>query len=407
MSAYPGVESLKGQKIVFLLGYFGRGGAQRQVYLLAKALKEEHGLDVEVWALTHEGEYIEEFEAVGIPTRALEFSFPRCPVKWVRLLYWAKRLRKVARQLKQARVRVLLPYTTYPNVVAGLAYRMAGVRVCIWGERQAGSERAPFVERIALRQYRQFVANSSAGVEFLIRQMGVPRGQVLFIPNGVEEPEAFPHSDWRARLGLKTNQLLVVKVANITRFKDHLTLLHAWKIVQDTWPDGERPVLALAGECGESYDACNRYVVEAGLEPTVRFLGSINDVPALVQACNIAVFSSRNEGMPNGVLECMAAGKAIVSSDLPGVRDALDPLGEEMLVPPGDAEAFARALFVLLHDREKRDALGRANRLRMRNEFSVDRMVQRHLDVILAQLPNGAKRRGSVKSEFASSAEQV
>jgi glycosyltransferase involved in cell wall biosynthesis len=377
------VESLSGQKIVFLLGFYGRGGAQRQVYLLARAMKERYGLDVEVWALGYDGEYIELFEAAGIPTRPLEFGFPRCPVKWVRLLYWGKRLWKVATQLRQARVRILLPYTTYPNVVAGLSYRLAGVRLCIWGERHAGCERAPVSERIAARQYRRFIANSTAGVEFLINEMNVPGERISFVPNGVEEPQVNPQIDWRARLDLKPGQLLVIKLANITRFKDHATLLRGWKIVQDAWVGTERPILALAGYCSEAYDECHQFVVESGMEATVRFLGSINEVPELVDACDIAAFSSRNEGMPNGVLECMAAGKAIVSSDLPGVRDAMGPLGAEVLVTPGDAEGFARILLALLRDSKRREALGEANRARIRDELSVERMVERHLKVIL------------------------
>jgi glycosyltransferase involved in cell wall biosynthesis len=375
--------------------------------LLARALKERYGLDVEVWALHYNGEYIEEFEAAGIPTRPLEFRFPKCPVKWVQILYWGKRLWKVASQLRRARVRVLLPYTTYPNVVAGLAYRLGGVRLCIWGERHAGCERAPFVERIAARQYRQFVANSTAGVEFLSREMGVSPARISFIPNGVEEPNVNPHIDWRAKLDLKPNQLLVVKVANITQFKDHPTLLRGWKIVQNSWTGPERPVLALAGYCSEAYEECQQIVVEGGMESTVRFLGSISEVPELIQACDIAVFSSRNEGMPNGVLECMAAGKAIVSSDLPGVRDAMGPLGAKVLVPPGDAEGFGRILLTLLNDRKKRDALGEANRMRIREDLSVERMVERHLNLILANFPGRRTNRRSSETGLVGNPEQA
>ena len=180
-----------------------------------------------------------------------------------------------------------------------------------------------------MTQYRRFVANSTAGIEFLANVMRVKREYLSFVPNGVEIPTIVPGTDWRAKLGLKPEQLLVVKVANVTNFKDHATLLRAWKIVQDEWQDGERPVLALAGYLtGDIYPECERITREAGMESTVRFLGGITDVPALLNACDMTAFSSRNEGMPNGVLECMAAGKAVVASDLPGIRDALGPGAE-------------------------------------------------------------------------------
>jgi glycosyltransferase involved in cell wall biosynthesis len=148
----------------------------------------------------------------------------------------------------------------------------------------------------------------------------------------------------------------------------------------------------LAGYHADVYEECARIVRDAGLESTVRFLGGINDVPDLLHACDLTAFSSRNEGMPNGVLECMAAGKAIVSSDLPGVRDALGPHTEGVLVPPGDPESFACALISLLRDREKCSLLGQANRARIRAEFSVELMVERHLKIIQANLAGRSYR---------------
>src|SRR5262249_35405741 len=185
---------------------------------------------------------------VGVPTKVIGFRSPRIEFRSPRsLLQWPRRLTRVARQLRQGRIDVLLPLTTWPNVVAGLTYRLCGVRLCIWGERSAGVERVPGFERIAVRQYRRFVANSTAGVEFLANEMRVARECISFIPNGVEEPKTNYFADWRAKLGLQPGQHLVVKIANLTSFKDHATLLRGWKIVQDSWPGDQRPILALAG----------------------------------------------------------------------------------------------------------------------------------------------------------------
>ena len=381
MSSRAVPPDLTGLKIAIMVGTFVRGGCERQAFLLARELIHRHGLSAEVWALKFPGEYSKEFEAAGIPTKTLHFKHPRYG--------WAQHSWPVLRELRKSRVDILLPFTTWPNVVAGLTYRLAGVRLCIWGERHAGGERIPGVERFAVTQYRRFVANSTAGVEFLANVMRVKREYLSFVPNGVEFPKTVPGTDWRAKLGLAPDQLLVVKVANITNFKDHATLLRAWKIVQDEWQDAPRPVLALAGYLTEdSFPECERIRREAGLESTVRFLGGITDVPALLNACDMAAFSSRNEGMPNGVLECMAAGKAVVASDLPGIRDALGSDAGEVLVPPGDASQFARRLLDVLRDSEKRAALGAANAERIRREFSVERMVERHLQIIRTNLPN-------------------
>jgi glycosyltransferase involved in cell wall biosynthesis len=387
--------NLAGKKIVILVGAFNRGGAERQAYLLVRQFRERYLLDAEVWALCWDAEYRKTFEAAGVPTRVLEWRPPIFPCvccgvnspRWIRAIRWLARVWRVSRQLRAGKIDILLPFTAYPNIVAGLAYRLAGIELCIWGERHAGGERLYSAERISVRQYRRFVANSTAGVEFLANVMRVPRERISMVPNGVEEPPAGQGADWREKLGLAPGQLLVVKVANLSRFKDHATLLRAWKRVQEAWPTVERPVLALAGAYDDRFVECQAIARELDVLSTVRFLGSIGDVPGLLRACDLTTFSSLNEGMPNGVLECMAAGKAMVASDLPGIRDALGPHPGGILVPPGDVEAMAHGLLILLHDKQKRDALGNANLARIRAEFSVERMAERHLKIIQDSVP--------------------
>ena len=373
-------------RIVILIGHFGRGGSERQAFLLCRGLRRRYGLDAQVWALgagDRDCEYIGEFHDAGIPTRILTFQRPESvPFAPAWTFKWAQMLRRISGDLRGGAIDVLLPFTTWPNVVAGLTHRSAGIPLCIWGERSCGGERVPVLENLAVRRYRRFVANSTAGVEFLARAMRVPRGLISFVPNGVEEPNP-DGTDWRLRLRLKPNELLVVKIANVTGFKDHLTLLRAWKIVQENWRDDNRPFLALAGTCyfDEVYSECLRTVREARLDSTVEFLESIPNVATLISSSDLGVFSSRNEGMPNGILECMAAGKAVVATDLPGVRDALGANAVN-IAPPGNEDALARKILCLLRDKEKRERLGAENRARIQSEFSVDLMIKRHLSVI-------------------------
>ena len=389
-------------KIILLIGVFEHGGAERQAFLLARELRRSHGLDVEAWALWFPGSYSETFEMAGIPTRVLNFHAPdyrNVGVKRIRIparihlrddprypLRWVHRLWRVSRQLKERQADVVLPFTTWPNVVAGLTYRLAGARFCLWGERHSGGERVPGLERLAVTQYRKFAANSTAGVEFLKRDMGVPHERIAFIPNGIEEPRFEGATDWRAQLGLTPGQPLIVKVASLSSFKDHFTLLRAWKLVQDNWAGAERPVLALAGAHYDTYEGCARLVQEMALGRTVQFLDRVSDIAGLLDASDIGVFSSRAEGMPNAVLECMAAGKAIIATDIPGIRDALGDGANGVLVPPGDADQFARKMTTLLRNPDMRQQLGHLNRERIRSEFSVQRMATRYLEIIRSGL---------------------
>jgi glycosyltransferase involved in cell wall biosynthesis len=388
MQATRHITDISRLRIVILISVFARGGAERQAYLLARELRRR-SLDVEVWALMHEGEYAADFEAAGIPTKVLGFRYPQNPLQWLRRVW------RVMGPLRQGKIDVLLPFTTWPNVIAGLTYKLCGIRLAVWGERSAGGWRVPGLERIAAAQYRRFAANSPGGIKFLVDEMRVPADRISFVPNGIEPPVINEAVNWRAELGLVEGQLLVIKIANLTRAKDHATVLRAWKQVQDAWPEGARPLLALAGLRGDRYEACRQLAAETGLDATVAFLGSIADVSPLIQASDLAVFSSPAEGMPNGVLECMAAGKAVVASDLPGVRYALGSNMEDALVTPGDPDQFAGKLLHLLRSKGRRDEMGVANRARIASEFSVEQMANRYLDVIEMA---GAEGRLSVRN---------
>ena len=365
-------------KAVILIPQFFREGTTKQAYLLARGLRQQHGLDVEVWALFFPGECAKEFEAAGIPTKVLNFRRPQCPVRAVRMWSWTKRLLHIANQYRRARIDILLPFGIWPDVIAGLTYRLGRVQLCIWGERSSGSDRAR-MEQLALRQYRRFIANSTAGIDFLAGEMGVARSRISYVPNAVENPETANSNDCRKGLDIAPGQLVVLNLAHITRSRDYVTLLSAWKIVQGAWMSDAKPVLILAGALGESFREVERLVRDTGLEPTVRFLGAVQNVASVIDGSDLCVFSSRTEGMPNSVLEYMAGGKAVVATDLPGIRDALGPNADEVVVPAGSSEEFASRVTDLLRDKSRRDAMGAANKRRALSEFTVGRMVDSYL----------------------------
>jgi starch synthase (maltosyl-transferring) len=107
----------------------------------------------------------------------------------------------------------------------------------------------------------------------------------------------------------------------------------------------------------------------------VHFVGYRANVPEILSASDALVLPSRWEGMPNVVLEAMAAGKPVVATDVEGVSEALGPATAQQVVRPGHAEAFAAKLNLILGDAALADALGRENQQRVRASLSIDAMV--------------------------------
>lgn len=105
-------------------------------------------------------------------------------------------------------------------------------------------------------------------------------------------------------------------------------------------------------------------------------LGLRSDVPAILAAAELAVLPTLREGLPNVILEAMAAGKPVVASRVGGVPELVVDGETGFLVPPRDPEALARGVLTLLGDPARAEAMGQAGRERVIRCFSLDRMVR-------------------------------
>ena len=120
---------------------------------------------------------------------------------------------------------------------------------------------------------------------------------------------------------------------------------------------------------------------EMGARPGLRWLGHVDDMPALLARCAVACLPSYREGLPKALVEAAACGLPVVTTDVPGCRDVVRDGVNGLLVPPRDAGALAAALRRLLGDAALRSAMGRAARARAVAEFGSDRVEAETLAV--------------------------
>jgi glycosyltransferase involved in cell wall biosynthesis len=376
-------STVAGARILFMLHWLELGGTERQALLLARHLRENLGADVAVWGFEPPGRAAEMCDELRIPWRQVPFSFQGGrTVKVVGAL-------RFGLSLRQFRPDVLLPYTMHPNLIAGLFWRFAGAQGCVWQQRDAGMmRRRGRIERRAVSTIPAFIANSTAGRLFLQHSLQVPADRIRVVLNGVSLPP--PEEDrgaWRQRLGVGADTLLACMVANLHSYKDHETLLHAWRLaVNELRKHGPSPVLLLAGRLDNTHERLKALAFDLELGRSVRFLGAVKDVAGLLRAVDLGVFSSRHEGCPNGVLECMDAGLAVAATDIPGTRDALGEEGLSLLAPPGNAGVFAGNIARLLLDPSLRQEEGKRNSRRIEEVFTPDRMCTETTEVIAGLL---------------------
>src|SRR5690606_24828257 len=105
----------------------------------------------------------------------------------------------------------------------------------------------------------------------------------------------------------------------------------------------------------------------------------VQDMPALLAASHIVCLPSYREGLPKALLEAAAAGRPIVTTDVPGCREVVRDGENGVLVPPRDAPALAAALRPLLTDRPLRAEMGRRGRERAEREWGSDVVLRQML----------------------------
>lgn len=363
-------------KILIVLGALQLGGAERQALLLADQLRHQSGIAVEIAGPLPAAGVMEFCQERGISCCA----FRRPWNKSASLLSNFRTLLAFLFFLRHRRPNVIISYTFMPNVLCALFWRLTGCSRFIWNQRDPGLGLSRILRIFLFRHTVSFfVSNSEEGRQAVISALGVAPDKIALIANGV----LLPVSDQPLPV-LPPADFYACMLANIQPLKDHETAVRAWKMVCER--TSSKNVLVLAGHRQESA-ALEQLIADLELQDRVFFAGSVQNIAGLLKRMQLGVFCSFREGVPNGVLECMAAGLPIVATDLPGIRQALPPENHFCLVPPRSPEAVAEQLLQLMSSESLRCRVGAANREQIENCFSVEKMVQRYLQVI--DLPRG------------------
>ena len=345
-------------RVGIVLGQLDLGGSEGQALGLAAGLSRR-GHEVGLFSF-RDGPRRSQAAALGIPCRVPAFPWVGGGV--LAFTAWLRRLRPQA----------VYTFTFRGNLWGRCFAALRGAQVLVAGYRQ---HREYWFDRFTLKWNRAVVCNCHAVAELVEHRYRLPAGCVRVIPNGVDL-QAFRDRgsgpDALTRLGLTPGLAFVVQVARLHRNKDHETALRALELVRRVRPEVQ---LVLVGD-GPRRDELRRRASSVG-ESTVRFLGAQREVAPILAAARVGWLSSRIEGLPNAVLEYMAAGLPVVATRAGGTGELIRDGVEGFLVDPGDAQAMAQRTLEILADEGLRMALGRAGRRRVEEGFTLETMVER------------------------------
>ena len=372
-----------GVSVLVVVGDLDIGGAETHLASILPRLSRER-YRVTVYTLTHKGALAPRLEAAGISVVAP----PGSRLFWRRLGRLGRRTPLLAVSISRLlllmvreRPAVVHMFLPAAYIAGGLCAVLTRCPVRIMSRRslnlyQRSHRLARRVEGWLHRRMRAILGHSAAVVAEL-RAEGAAPDRLGLLYNGVDPaPFAAESRAARAALGIADDALVLVIVANLIPYKGHADLIAALSHARAGLPDGW--VLLCVGRDDGPGAALKARAEALGIAGSIRWLGERNDVPALLAAADIGLLCSHQEGFSNSILEGMAAGLAMVVTDVGGNPEAVVDGVTGLVVPPRDPRAFGEALLALASDPERRAAMGEAGRRRVTEDFSLDACVARY-----------------------------
>lgn len=351
-------------RVLHLITELNIGGAQKALARLLAHLDRDRFAPTTACLYAGDGPVADEIRAFSVPVIDLGMT-----AKWRWDAFW-----QLYRLLRRERPTILHTWMFHANIPGRVLGRLAGVPIVISSEQTMGQEShwRYWLNRITDPLTDRVVCVSQQVADFVVKKVGIPQRKTVVIPNGIDVRD-FEHlpakQQVRAALGLPFDQMLIGTVSRLKLVKRLDVLLQAMKSLRDIY-------VVIIGD-GPERTQLEAMSERAGIASRVHFAGQQDDVRIWLAALDMFVLSSDWEGMPNAVLEAMAAGLPVVATAVGGTPEVVMDGVTGLLVPPRDPGVLAEAIDRLLRDPELRRQMGRAGWERVAAQFDISNPVRR------------------------------
>lgn len=351
-------------KILLLIKGLGLGGAERHLVDLAKWLKE-NGDNVRVaYMIPGKNALVQELQDAQIPVEPLggaqKNSFFACLIGFLRLC-------------QRERFDVVHAHLPLPGLLARLGKGFFAFRL-VYTEHNV-FQRLHSLTRLAHRASRWIddvaISCSSAVADSLPWVSQTIRNGIVVYP----PCNATDRARTREELALDDQLVVFVCVANLVRKKNHGMLIRSFAEFVGGRAAGDAKLL-LVGQDGTERKSLEQLVRALGIHECVIFMGPQRDVRRVLCAADVFCLSSDYEGLPLALLEAMALQLPAIVTDVGGMAEAVNDGECGIVVQPNDQPAMAEAMRKLALSGSFRKRAGELARMRVMNEFSVERMAE-------------------------------
>jgi glycosyltransferase involved in cell wall biosynthesis len=363
--------------VLVLASSLGGGGAERAAAIIAEGLNQRHSVVVMTF---------HSLSAYPWTGRRIDLGLPYdpAPAPLTKVQRFLTKFSAIRRVLEQERPDVVLAFSEGPTLAAittCMLVRTSVSVVAVAQNRPLAAHRGVYrvlyglIARLAYKRASSIVSLSEGVAEEFEDLYRLERNSVVVIPNPVDT--RFVSESSREPLDESVSELgdvpILLTVGRLEAQKNHALLLRAFARVRD-----EVEAQLLIAGTGRLKGELERLAADLGVRTDVRFLGWVNNPFSLMKRATVFVLSSNFEGLGNVILEALACGCPVISTDCPfGPADILAKSEAGILVPVGDEGALAKALLDLLRDSDMRRQLSERGRRRAR-DFEASMIVEQY-----------------------------
>jgi len=350
------------------------GGTEKMVLSLIKGINKEI-FDVDVCILSSKGEMGDMFEKAA---NVHYLNYEKLGIfKTLSSLFWL---------LKRNRYDIIHIYGLRANIIGRIVGKIAGCKNIVSGLRskslgeKEGKIRVfieMLIDKLTLPFIKLYISNTQAAVSFLIKN-GYPPSKFRVVHNGIE-PNSLDLTPDKELQGRFKDVPILICVSNFRPLKGHRLLIEGLRIVKN---HNFKFKLLLLGD-GKLRDELVNLTSRLGLVDDIIFLGKKSSIGPYLSLADIFILPSIIEGMPVSIMEAYLARLPVIAFNVGGISELVLDKETGILVPPQDIEGLARAIEELLEDPEKRKRMGGAGYKRIKNEFSLEKMVRGIEDIYL------------------------
>ncbi|MEK6249329.1 MAG: glycosyltransferase [Planctomycetales bacterium] len=357
-------------RILQIIPSLDRAGAEKQLTLLASRLPRDE-VDGHACAQTCGGPSEKDLPEAGISVQLIGKHWKVDPVAFWKLL---ELVRKLQPDLVQT-------WLFSANAYGRAAARLAGVRSIVASEQCADSWKGWHqlaTDRLLAAHTSKIVVNGSGVRDFYIAN-GIDPEKIALIPNGIapHQPGDRTREQILAELSLPADAKLVGAIGRLWPQKRIRDVIWAGELLTVVRDDVH---VIIIGD-GPERHRLERFRNNVQLRGRVHFLGHRNDVPQWIEHFDAVWLASAYEGLPNVIMEAMAAGVPVVATDIPGNRDLVVHNKTGYLYPVGDRAALAGWTNQLLENRDEAQSMGSAAQEALAGNYEIQSMVDQHADL--------------------------